>query len=109
MIENHFELVASCLIPFPAEFAKVGGVWETKSNKSIQIKNEFNKFCDLISYEIVSYDVNNKKKRFSSFSYNLNSIRLNVNKYDNKQSAINSQNQFGGWIILNTSFKNDEM
>lgn len=41
----------------PADFAKVGGVWETKSNKSVQIKEEFEKFCDLITYEIVNYDV----------------------------------------------------
>lgn len=25
--ENHFELVVSCLVPFPPEFAKVGGIW----------------------------------------------------------------------------------
>ena len=55
--DNHFELITSCLLPIPADFAKVGGVWETKSNKSVQIKEEFAKFCDLITYEIVNYDV----------------------------------------------------
>lgn len=25
--ENHFELIVSCLVPFPPEFAKVGGIW----------------------------------------------------------------------------------
>jgi hypothetical protein len=57
VIETHAELVISCLLPFPPDFAKVGGVWETKSNRSIQIKEEFVKFCDLIPYEIVSYEV----------------------------------------------------
>lgn len=57
VIENHSELVISCLIPFPPDFTKIGGVWETKSNRSIQIKEEFVKFCDLIPYEIVSYDI----------------------------------------------------
>ena len=47
----------SCLIPFPPEFAQVGGVWETKSNKSTQVKEEFSKFCDLIPYEIVTFEV----------------------------------------------------
>lgn len=27
VIENHFELVVSCLLPFQPDFAKVGGVW----------------------------------------------------------------------------------
>ena len=57
VIENHSELVISCLLPFPPDFAKVGGVWETKSNRSVQIKEEFVKFCDLIPYEIVSYEI----------------------------------------------------
>jgi hypothetical protein len=57
VIEAHSEIVISCLLPFPPDFAKVGGVWETKSNRSIQIKEEFVKFCDLIPYEIVSYEV----------------------------------------------------
>lgn len=55
--EKHFELVVSSFLPFPAEFTKVGGVWETKSNKSIQIKQEFTKFCDLITYEIVTFEM----------------------------------------------------
>ena len=24
---NHFELIVSCVLPFPPEFAQVGGVW----------------------------------------------------------------------------------
>lgn len=27
VIENHFELVVSCLLPFQPDFAKIGGVW----------------------------------------------------------------------------------
>ena len=62
--------------------------------------------------------------RFSSFSYNLNSINLNIKKYENKQSNNNISNrkdstlnmminpqytQNGGWIVLNTSIKKNEL
>jgi hypothetical protein len=57
VIENHFELVVTAFLPHPADFTKVGGVWETKSSQSEQIKKEFTKFCDLIPYEIVNYDM----------------------------------------------------
>ncbi len=57
MIEHHFELVLSCLLPFPEDFLKVGGVWETNSKPSVQIREEFTKFCDLIPYEIITYEV----------------------------------------------------
>lgn len=55
--EHHFELVAACLLPHPPDFAKVGGVWETKSKRSTQIKEDFTKFCDLMPYEIVDYEI----------------------------------------------------
>ena len=35
----------------------MGGVWETKSSQSVQIEQEFAKFCDLIPYEIVNYEM----------------------------------------------------
>ncbi|CAF0899614.1 unnamed protein product [Brachionus calyciflorus] len=57
VIDNHFELVVSCLLPVQPDFVKVGGVWETKSNRAIQIREEFSKFCDLIPYEIVTFEV----------------------------------------------------
>lgn len=58
VIENHVELVVSCLLPSPPDFARVGGVWETKSNTSTQLREEFCKFCDLIPDEIVNIEVN---------------------------------------------------
>lgn len=55
--DGHFELVVTAFLPHPADFCKVGGVWETKSSQSVQIEQEFAKFCDLIPYEIVNYEM----------------------------------------------------
>lgn len=46
---------------------------ETKANRSSQIKEEFVKYCDLIPYEIVTFEVNFKIyfiiKRLFQFYY----------------------------------------
>jgi protein unc-79 len=44
VIDNHFELVLSCLLPFPPDFLKIGGVWETRCKASLQIKVNFFSF-----------------------------------------------------------------
>lgn len=60
VVEKNFELAASCLLPYPPEFARVGGVWGTMSKRSTQIKEEFEKLSCLISYDIITYDVSLK-------------------------------------------------
>ena len=37
--------------------SKVGGVWEQRCELSVQIKSEFGKFCELLTYEIVTVEM----------------------------------------------------
>ncbi|CAD5115352.1 DgyrCDS4332 [Dimorphilus gyrociliatus] len=54
---THLEVVISCLLPHPCEYAKVGGHWETLSSRTSQIKEGLNRLFCLVPYDIVTFEV----------------------------------------------------
>ncbi|CAH1792396.1 unnamed protein product [Owenia fusiformis] len=55
--KTHFEVILSCLLPHPMEYARVGGHWDTLSTRKTQIKEGLQKLVCLIPYDIVTYEV----------------------------------------------------
>ncbi|XP_053376174.1 protein unc-79 homolog isoform X2 [Mercenaria mercenaria] len=55
--KTHFEVVVSCLLPHPVEYARVGGFWDTLATRTTQIKEGLNCFFCLVPYDIISYQI----------------------------------------------------
>ena len=55
--KTHFEVIVSCLLPHPVEYARVGGFWDTLATRTTQIKEGLNCFFCLVPYDIISYQV----------------------------------------------------
>ncbi|ELU08396.1 hypothetical protein CAPTEDRAFT_227700 [Capitella teleta] len=55
--KRHFEVVLSCLLPHPPEYARVGGYWDTLSSRTCQIKEGLNRLFCLVPYNIVTFQV----------------------------------------------------
>ncbi|XP_006811597.2 LOW QUALITY PROTEIN: protein unc-79 homolog [Saccoglossus kowalevskii] len=54
---SHFDVLVSCLLPHPPEYAKVGGHWETLSSTLCQLEEGINRILALTPYNIVSFEV----------------------------------------------------
>ena len=55
--QTHFEVILSCLLPHPVEYARVGGYWDTLASRTSQIKEGLNRLFCLIPYDIVTFEV----------------------------------------------------
>ncbi|XP_074643701.1 protein unc-79 homolog [Tubulanus polymorphus] len=55
--KNYLEVILSCLLPHPVEYARVGGHWDTLSSRTSQIKEGLNRLFCLIPYDIVTFNV----------------------------------------------------
>lgn len=55
--KTHFEVIVSCLLPHPVEYARVGGFWDTLATRTTQIKEGLNCFFCLVPYDIISYQI----------------------------------------------------
>ncbi|XP_052267084.1 protein unc-79 homolog [Dreissena polymorpha] len=55
--KTHFEVIVSCLLPHPVEYARVGGVWDTLATRTTQIKEGLNCFFCLVPYDIITYQI----------------------------------------------------
>ncbi len=53
-ISNHYEIFISTLLPFPPEFARVGGAWDRLSTTTEQLKDGLAKLLAVIPYDVVS-------------------------------------------------------
>ncbi|XP_059468536.1 protein unc-79 homolog isoform X3 [Neocloeon triangulifer] len=57
VIENHPQILVSCLLPHPPEYARMGGHWETLSGKSSHLKAGLNRLLCLVPYEVVTPEI----------------------------------------------------
>lgn len=55
--KTHFEVIISCLLPHPVEYARVGGYWDTLSTRTTQIKEGLNCFFCLVPYDIITFEI----------------------------------------------------
>ncbi|XP_052767692.1 protein unc-79 homolog [Mya arenaria] len=55
--KTHFEVIVSCLLPHPVEYARVGGFWDTLATRTTQIKEGLNCFFCLVPYDIITYQI----------------------------------------------------
>ncbi|XP_023246990.1 protein unc-79 homolog, partial [Copidosoma floridanum] len=55
MIE-HNDLLISCLLPYPLDYVRIGGYWETLTSRTLQLKDGLNRLFCLIPYEVVTFD-----------------------------------------------------
>ncbi|XP_064622108.1 protein unc-79 homolog isoform X4 [Lineus longissimus] len=55
--KSYFEVILSCLLPHPVEYARVGGHWDTLSSRTSQIKEGLNRLFCLIPYDIITFEV----------------------------------------------------
>ncbi|KAJ8308209.1 hypothetical protein KUTeg_013083 [Tegillarca granosa] len=55
--KNHFEVIVSCLLPHPVEYARVGGFWDTLATRTVQIKEGLNCFFCLVPYDIITFEI----------------------------------------------------
>ncbi|XP_060067575.1 protein unc-79 homolog isoform X2 [Ylistrum balloti] len=54
---THFEVIVSCLLPHPVEYARVGGFWDTLVSRTTQIKEGLNCFFCLVPYDIITFEI----------------------------------------------------
>jgi len=57
VIKTHFLIFSSCLLPHPADYAKVGGHWDCWSSQTNQIKEGFKQLLCLVPYDIITAEV----------------------------------------------------
>ncbi|XP_071164350.1 protein unc-79 homolog isoform X1 [Mytilus edulis] len=55
--KTHFEVIVSCLLPHPVEYARVGGFWDYITNRTTQIKEGLNCFFCLVPYDIITFEI----------------------------------------------------
>ncbi|CAI9733136.1 QUALITY PROTEIN: unc-79 homolog [Octopus vulgaris] len=55
--KSHFEVIVSCLLPHPVEYARVGGYWDTITTRTTQIKEGLNCFFCLVPYDIITFEI----------------------------------------------------
>ncbi|CAL1284324.1 unnamed protein product [Larinioides sclopetarius] len=57
VVKTHFEVFVSCLLPHPADYAKVGGHWESWPSYPVQIKEGLKRLICLAPYDILTVEV----------------------------------------------------
>nr|CAH7740129.1 unnamed protein product [Callosobruchus chinensis] len=57
IIKTHYKLFISCLLPHPAEYARVGGQWDTLSSRITHLKDGLHRLFCLIPYEVISQEI----------------------------------------------------
>ncbi|CAH2007924.1 unnamed protein product [Acanthoscelides obtectus] len=57
IINTHYKLFISCLLPHPAEYARVGGQWDTLSSRITHLKDGLHRLFCLIPYEVISQEI----------------------------------------------------
>ncbi|XP_056021737.1 protein unc-79 homolog isoform X2 [Ostrea edulis] len=55
--KTHFEVIVSCLLPHPVEYARVGGFWDTLCSRTVQIKEGLNCFFCLVPYDVITFEM----------------------------------------------------
>ncbi|XP_062580313.1 protein unc-79 homolog [Saccostrea cucullata] len=55
--KTHFEVIVSCLLPHPVEYARVGGFWDTLCSRTVQIKEGLNCFFCLVPYDVITFEI----------------------------------------------------
>ena len=54
VVETHFQVFVNCLVPYPVEYARVGGHWDCWPSQSNQIKEGFKRLLCLVPYDIIT-------------------------------------------------------
>ncbi|XP_037086283.1 protein unc-79 homolog [Pollicipes pollicipes] len=57
ILAGHFKTFASCLLPRPPEYARVGGHWDGLVSKTQHIQEGFHRLFCLVPYDIISADL----------------------------------------------------
>nr|XP_018900718.1 PREDICTED: protein unc-79 homolog isoform X2 [Bemisia tabaci] len=55
--ETHFKVFISCLLPHPADYARVGGHWDMHTTRTAHLKNGLNRLFCLVPYEVISSEI----------------------------------------------------
>ncbi|VDN58014.1 unnamed protein product, partial [Dracunculus medinensis] len=59
-ISNHYDIYIETLMPYPPEYAQVGGVWDKLSTKKEQMREGLNKLLSIMPYDIITLATWNK-------------------------------------------------
>lgn len=54
---SHFNIFVSCLLPHPADYARVGGHWDMLATRTSHLKNGLNRLFCLVPYEVITTDI----------------------------------------------------
>ncbi|RZF46360.1 hypothetical protein LSTR_LSTR011144 [Laodelphax striatellus] len=54
VLESHHDTFVSCLLPHPAEYARVGGHWDMLVSRTSHLKNGLNRLFCLVPYEVIT-------------------------------------------------------
>lgn len=55
--ETHYQLLLSCLLPHPPEYARVGGHWDTLASRTSHLKDGLQRLFCLVPYEIITPEI----------------------------------------------------
>ncbi|XP_049954031.1 protein unc-79 homolog [Schistocerca serialis cubense] len=54
---SHFKIFVSCLLPHPADYARVGGHWDTLVSRTAHLKDGLNRLFCLVPYEVITIEI----------------------------------------------------
>lgn len=57
IINTHYKLFISCLLPHPPEYARVGGHWDALASRTSHLKDGLNRLFCLVPYEVITQDI----------------------------------------------------
>ncbi|XP_074599916.1 UNC-79 domain-containing protein isoform X2 [Brevipalpus obovatus] len=57
VMKSHFRIFSNCLLPHPADYARVGGHWDSWPSQTNQIKEGFKRLLCLVPYDIITANV----------------------------------------------------
>ncbi|XP_039288508.1 protein unc-79 homolog isoform X2 [Nilaparvata lugens] len=57
VLESHHDTFVSCLLPHPAEYARVGGHWDMLVSRTSHLKNGLNRLFCLVPYEVITTNI----------------------------------------------------
>uniref|UniRef100_T1KYI8 Uncharacterized protein n=1 Tax=Tetranychus urticae TaxID=32264 RepID=T1KYI8_TETUR len=57
VVKTHFHVFSNCLLPHPADYAKVGGHWDCWPSQTNQIKEGFKRLLCLVPYDVITPEI----------------------------------------------------
>ncbi|XP_068085270.1 protein unc-79 homolog [Anabrus simplex] len=57
LCKTHFKIFVSCLLPHPADYARVGGHWDSYVPRTAHLKDGLNRLFCLVPYEVITPEI----------------------------------------------------